>query len=130
MAKILKLFSYDLAVGGHVWLIGIATCAIYFRCKIQHSTMGNDWYLQALPISPKAWVARKFSAVWRLKSHIRCSRKYLRKTCSLGTPGLRIEDCLRSSQPKKDSCFEIWTEPCAWLCFDQYEHPNMRGLKW
>ncbi|KAG8372436.1 hypothetical protein BUALT_Bualt12G0065900 [Buddleja alternifolia] len=51
MAKLLARFN-----GGEnkVWLIGTATCETYLRCQVYHSTMENDWDLQAMPIASRS----------------------------------------------------------------------------
>ncbi|KAJ0985062.1 hypothetical protein J5N97_003418 [Dioscorea zingiberensis] len=63
MAKILKRFSGDSAACGRVWLVGTATCATYLRCKVQHPTMENDWYLQALPIASRSPIPGLFPRI-------------------------------------------------------------------
>lgn len=35
---------------GRILLICTATCEIYLRCQVDHSTMEKDWDLQAVPI--------------------------------------------------------------------------------
>ncbi|GLT97562.1 hypothetical protein SLE2022_151200 [Rubroshorea leprosula] len=40
--------------GGGVWLIGTATCETFMRCQVYHSSMENDWDLQAVPIAARA----------------------------------------------------------------------------
>ncbi|KAK6783684.1 hypothetical protein RDI58_017138 [Solanum bulbocastanum] len=37
-----------------LWLIGTATCETYLRCQVYHSTMENDWDLQAVPIASRS----------------------------------------------------------------------------
>ncbi|KAI3444116.1 hypothetical protein Pfo_000781 [Paulownia fortunei] len=40
--------------GNKLWLIGTATCETYLRCQVYHSTMENDWDLQAVPIASRS----------------------------------------------------------------------------
>ncbi|KAL8488778.1 hypothetical protein ACS0TY_024908 [Phlomoides rotata] len=40
--------------GNKLWLIGTATCETYLRCQVYHSTMENDWDLQAVPVAPRS----------------------------------------------------------------------------
>ncbi|XP_047325828.1 protein SUPPRESSOR OF MAX2 1-like [Impatiens glandulifera] len=49
MARLLSRFRHGFVNG--VWLIGTATCETYLRCQVYHSSMENDWDLQALPIT-------------------------------------------------------------------------------
>ncbi|KAK4431930.1 protein SUPPRESSOR OF MAX2 1 [Sesamum alatum] len=55
IAKLLARFRGD---GGNednkLWLIGTATCETYLRCQVYHSTMENDWDLQALPMASRS----------------------------------------------------------------------------
>ncbi|KAH6772284.1 hypothetical protein C2S51_010688 [Perilla frutescens var. frutescens] len=55
MAKLLARFRGD---GGReenkLWLIGTATCETYLRCQVYHSTMENDWDLQAVPMASRS----------------------------------------------------------------------------
>ncbi|KAL2232762.1 UNVERIFIED_CONTAM: Protein SUPPRESSOR OF MAX2 1 [Sesamum indicum] len=37
-----------------LWFIGTATCETYLRCQVYHSTMENDWDLQAVPIASRS----------------------------------------------------------------------------
>ncbi|KAG6427828.1 hypothetical protein SASPL_112075 [Salvia splendens] len=37
-----------------LWLIGTATCETYLRCQVYHSSMENDWDLQAVPIASRS----------------------------------------------------------------------------
>ncbi|KAK1549902.1 hypothetical protein Q3G72_009923 [Acer saccharum] len=50
MGRLLAMFGG----GGRLWLIGTATCETYLRCQVYHSSMENDWDLQAVPIAAKA----------------------------------------------------------------------------
>lgn len=58
LTKLLARFSGgDSASSGEghkLWLIGTATCETYLRCQVYHSTMENDWDLQALPIASRS----------------------------------------------------------------------------
>ncbi|XP_019160264.1 PREDICTED: protein SUPPRESSOR OF MAX2 1-like [Ipomoea nil] len=56
IAKLLAAFAGDTAGAGHsrIWLIGTATCETYLRCQVYHSTMENDWDLQAVPMASKS----------------------------------------------------------------------------
>ncbi|KAK6151492.1 hypothetical protein DH2020_014127 [Rehmannia glutinosa] len=51
MAKLLARFNED---NNKVWLIGTATCETYLRCQVYHSTMENDWDLQAVPMASRS----------------------------------------------------------------------------
>ncbi|XP_031121358.1 protein SUPPRESSOR OF MAX2 1-like [Ipomoea triloba] len=49
IAKLLAAFA-----GDRIWLIGTATCETYLRCQVYHSSMENDWDLQAVPMASKS----------------------------------------------------------------------------
>ncbi|KAF8400413.1 hypothetical protein HHK36_013711 [Tetracentron sinense] len=51
MGKLLARFTEGC---GRLWLIGTATCETYLRCQVYHSSMENDWDLQAMPITARA----------------------------------------------------------------------------
>ncbi|KAK4485548.1 hypothetical protein RD792_008191, partial [Penstemon davidsonii] len=46
-----------------LWLIGTATCETYLRCQVYHSTMENDWDLQAVPITSRSPLPGKFPRI-------------------------------------------------------------------
>ncbi|MCD9561462.1 hypothetical protein HAX54_020585 [Datura stramonium] len=50
MGKLVARFRED----NRLWLIGTATCETYLRCQVYHSTMENDWDLQAVPIASRS----------------------------------------------------------------------------
>ncbi|KAL7093184.1 hypothetical protein ACP275_11G027200 [Erythranthe tilingii] len=59
MAKLLARFTGDGGGGGggenkKLWCIGTATCETYLRCQVYHSTMENDWDLQAVPMASRS----------------------------------------------------------------------------
>ncbi|KAI3446671.1 hypothetical protein Pfo_003336 [Paulownia fortunei] len=55
MAKLLARFRGDGAnEDNKLWLIGTATCETYLRCQVYHSTMENDWDLQAVPMASRS----------------------------------------------------------------------------
>ncbi|KAK4481640.1 hypothetical protein RD792_012547 [Penstemon davidsonii] len=61
MAKLVARFG-----GGNknmFWLIGTATCETYLRCQVYHSTMENDWDLQAVPIASRSPLPGMFPRV-------------------------------------------------------------------
>ncbi|XP_016511300.2 protein SUPPRESSOR OF MAX2 1A-like [Nicotiana tabacum] len=51
MGKLLTRFREG---NNRLWLIGTATCETYLRCQVYHSTMENDWDLQAVPIASRS----------------------------------------------------------------------------
>ncbi|KAG6705646.1 hypothetical protein I3842_07G189800 [Carya illinoinensis] len=51
MGKLLGRFGEG--SGGRIWLIGTATCETYLRCQVYHTSMENDWDLQAVPIAAR-----------------------------------------------------------------------------
>ncbi|PIN14734.1 Chaperone HSP104 [Handroanthus impetiginosus] len=51
MTKLLARFGAN--ENNKLWLIGTATCETYLRCQVYHSTMENDWDLQAVPIASR-----------------------------------------------------------------------------
>ncbi|RAL39154.1 hypothetical protein DM860_015690 [Cuscuta australis] len=55
IGKLLANFG-ETSGGGHgrVWVIGTATCETYLRCQVHHSTLENDWDLQAVPMASKS----------------------------------------------------------------------------
>lgn len=53
MGKLLARFSENNSIS-KFWLIGTATCETYLRCQIYHSSMENDWDLQAVPIASRS----------------------------------------------------------------------------
>ncbi|KAJ8560489.1 hypothetical protein K7X08_022349 [Anisodus acutangulus] len=53
MGKLIARFRDD-NNSNRLWLIGTATCETYLRCQIYHSTMENDWDLQAVPIASRS----------------------------------------------------------------------------
>lgn len=53
MGKLLARFREEGSSKG-LWLIGAATCETYLRCQVYHSTMENDWDLQAVPIASRS----------------------------------------------------------------------------
>ncbi|GKV18193.1 hypothetical protein SLEP1_g28611 [Rubroshorea leprosula] len=63
MGRLLVRFREGSSVtsgGGRVWLIGTATCETYVRCQVYHSSMENDWDLQAVPIAARTPLPRIF----------------------------------------------------------------------
>lgn len=55
MARLLAQFGGEGSNGDHkLWLIGTATCETYLRCQVYHTTMENDWDLQAVPIASRS----------------------------------------------------------------------------
>uniref|UniRef100_A0A803QAM6 Clp R domain-containing protein n=1 Tax=Cannabis sativa TaxID=3483 RepID=A0A803QAM6_CANSA len=62
MAKLLAMFGDGGGGGGtgRLWLIGTATCETYLRCQVYHTSMENDWDLQAVPIASRAPVSGLF----------------------------------------------------------------------
>ncbi|KAL0404478.1 UNVERIFIED_CONTAM: protein SUPPRESSOR OF MAX2 1 [Sesamum radiatum] len=40
--------------GNKLWFVGTRTCETYLRCQVYHSTMENDWDLQAVPIASRS----------------------------------------------------------------------------
>ncbi|KAL2502362.1 Double Clp-N motif-containing P-loop nucleoside triphosphate hydrolase superfamily protein [Forsythia ovata] len=54
MGKLLARFTGDGTNDNNLWLIGTATCETYLRCQVYHSTMENDWDLQAVPITSRS----------------------------------------------------------------------------
>ncbi|PIN18211.1 Chaperone HSP104 [Handroanthus impetiginosus] len=55
MAKLLARFREDrVNEDNKLWLIGTATCETYLRCQVYHSTMENDWDLQAVPMASRS----------------------------------------------------------------------------
>lgn len=57
ISKLLARFSRDAGDGNEenkVWLIGTATCETYLRCQVYHSTMENDWDIQAMPMAARS----------------------------------------------------------------------------
>ncbi|CAA3007159.1 SUPPRESSOR OF MAX2 1-like [Olea europaea subsp. europaea] len=55
MAKLLARFGGEGSDGDHkLWLIGTAKCETYLRCLVYHTTMENDWDLQAVPIASRS----------------------------------------------------------------------------
>ncbi|XP_062078580.1 protein SUPPRESSOR OF MAX2 1 isoform X2 [Humulus lupulus] len=59
MGKLLAMFG-DNGGPGRLWLIGTATCETYLRCQVYHTSMENDWDLQAVPIASRAPVPGLF----------------------------------------------------------------------
>ncbi|XP_060171620.1 protein SUPPRESSOR OF MAX2 1-like [Lycium barbarum] len=53
MGKLIARFRDD-NTSNRLWLIGTATCETYLRCQVYHSTMENDWDLQAVPIASRS----------------------------------------------------------------------------
>ncbi|KAH6779409.1 Double Clp-N motif-containing P-loop nucleoside triphosphate hydrolases superfamily protein [Perilla frutescens var. hirtella] len=51
MKKLLERFSEG---SNKLWLIGTATCETYLRCQVYHSSVENDWDLQAMPIASRS----------------------------------------------------------------------------
>ncbi|OIT31296.1 protein suppressor of max2 1 [Nicotiana attenuata] len=51
MGKLLARFREG---NNRLWLIDTATCETYLRCQVYHSTMENDWDLQAVPIASRS----------------------------------------------------------------------------
>ncbi|KAL6523396.1 hypothetical protein OROGR_016999 [Orobanche gracilis] len=56
MAKLLSRFGGGDGANdcNKLWLIGTATCETYMRCQVYHSTMENDWDLQAVPVASRS----------------------------------------------------------------------------
>ncbi|CAI9765750.1 unnamed protein product [Fraxinus pennsylvanica] len=55
MANLLARFGREGSNGDHkLWLIGTATYETYMRCQVFHTTMENDWDLQAVPIASRS----------------------------------------------------------------------------
>ncbi|KAM3269836.1 protein SUPPRESSOR OF MAX2 1 [Capsicum chacoense] len=54
MAKLVARFREDNGNNNRLWLMGTATCETYLRCQVYHSTMENDWDLQAVPIASRS----------------------------------------------------------------------------
>ncbi|KAJ8562110.1 hypothetical protein K7X08_011401 [Anisodus acutangulus] len=52
MGRLIARFRDDNS-SNRLWLIGTATCETYLRCQVYHSTMENDWDLQAVPIASR-----------------------------------------------------------------------------
>lgn len=52
MGKLLARFRDEF--DNKLLLIGTATCETYLRCQVYHSTMENDWDLQAVPIASRS----------------------------------------------------------------------------
>ncbi|XP_057786450.1 protein SUPPRESSOR OF MAX2 1 [Salvia miltiorrhiza] len=54
VAEMKKLLSRFGGESNKLWLIGTATCETYLRCQVYHSSMENDWDLQAVPIASRS----------------------------------------------------------------------------
>ncbi|CAI9782983.1 unnamed protein product [Fraxinus pennsylvanica] len=63
MGKLLSRFTGDGTSDNNLWLIGTATCETYLRCQVYHSTMENDWDLQAVPITARSPLLGMFPRV-------------------------------------------------------------------
>ncbi|KAL8468847.1 hypothetical protein ACS0TY_031884 [Phlomoides rotata] len=62
MSKLLARFRRvgDRNEENKLWLIGTATCESYLRCQVYHSTMENDWDIQAVPMASRSPFPGKF----------------------------------------------------------------------
>lgn len=54
MGKLLDSFRDGNNGSCRLWLIGVAMCETYLRCQVYHTSMENDWDLQAVPIAARA----------------------------------------------------------------------------
>lgn len=53
MGKLLARFREG-SGDSRLWLIGTATCETYLRCQVYHTSMENEWDLQAVPIAARS----------------------------------------------------------------------------
>ncbi|CAI9761063.1 unnamed protein product [Fraxinus pennsylvanica] len=63
IGKLLVRFTGDGTSDNRLWLIGTATCETYLRCQVYHSTMENDWDLQAVSITSRSPLLGMFPRV-------------------------------------------------------------------
>ncbi|KAL0453618.1 UNVERIFIED_CONTAM: protein SUPPRESSOR OF MAX2 1 [Sesamum latifolium] len=82
-----------------LWFIGTATCETYLRCQVYHSTMENDWDLQAAPIASRSPLPGMFPSSMEL--HISDVLWYLQFLSQNASSGV---------------CHELFSEHSSFIC--------------
>ncbi|CAH9096049.1 unnamed protein product [Cuscuta epithymum] len=125
IGKLLSSFREGSGEGSsRIWVIGTATCETYLRCQVYHSTMENDWDLQAVPMASKPAAANLGISSWLGKERLFSSPgeglnplKTFPVTAAMPAPLLR---CMNQAIDRRTSSSPSSSSSTCPQCMEKY----------